>query len=79
LLELVMTRNAELHRCAIPCDEFADDETAPYFREPSFFDFAESLPPCLMNRFNHSLLDELSAMATESTFDDEHTRSQRRE
>jgi hypothetical protein len=62
LLELVMTINAELHRRAIPCDEFAD-ETAPYFGEPSFFDFAESLPPCLMNRFNHSLPDELSAIA----------------
>jgi hypothetical protein len=45
LLEFVITRNAELHCCAIPCDEFADDKTAPYFREPSSFDFTESLPP----------------------------------
>ena len=73
MLELVRTRNAELHRCAILCDEFAK-ETAP----SSFFNFAESLLPCLMNRFNHSLTDELSAMATASTFDDEQTRSQRR-
>ena len=80
MLELLRTRNAELHGCAIPCDEFADKETAPYFGEPSsFFDFAESLPPCLMNRFNNFLTDELSAMATASTFDDEQTRSQRRE
>jgi hypothetical protein len=72
LLELLRTRNAELHRCAIPCDEFADEETAPYFGEPSsFFDFVESLPPCLMNRFNLSLTDELSVMATASTFDDD--------
>jgi hypothetical protein len=47
LIEPVRTRNAELHCCAIPCDEFADEETALYFGEPSFFDFAESLDELL--------------------------------
>jgi hypothetical protein len=52
LLKLVRTRNAELHCYAILCNKFADKETAPYFRVPSsFFNFAKSLPPCLMNRF----------------------------
>ena len=74
MLELVRTRNTELHRCAILCDEFTEETALS-----SFFDFAESLPPCLMNRFNRSLIDELSAMATASTLDDEQTRSQRRE
>ena len=54
LLELVRTRNAELHHCAIPAtSSLTRRRRHRYFGEPSsFFDFAESLPPCLMNRFN---------------------------
>jgi hypothetical protein len=80
LLELASTRKGELYRCAIPYGEFADEETALYFGEPSCaFDFAESLLPRPMNRLTHSLKDESSLMAFASTFDEERTCFQRGE
>jgi hypothetical protein len=69
LVKLVSTRSGELHQCAIPCVEFADEKTPPYSGEPScVFDFAGSLPRDLKNRLQ-LLLDELSAMASANTFD----------
>jgi hypothetical protein len=71
LLELVSTRNRELHRCTLPCVEFVD-EIAPYFGELSCaFDFAESRLPRPMTRFNRSLKDRSSLMAFANTFDEE--------
>ena len=72
LVRLVSPRNGELYQCAIPCVEFADEETVPYSGELSYvFDFAESLLPRLMARLNRSLKDELSLMAFVNTFDEE--------
>ena len=80
MLELIRMTNSELHHCAIPCDEVADEEMVPYFgKQSSFFDFAKSLPLCLVNHFNHSLTDELSAITTMSTFDNGQTCSQQQE
>lgn len=77
-LETVSTKKRELHRCSIPCGEFADEEVVTSSGKLScVFDSTESLPPPLMSRLNRFMRDELSVMVSASTFDKEQTCSQR--
>ena len=68
LLELISEEDENSAR-AIPCDEVAD-WTAPAFGEPSCaFDFAECLPRDPNNGSRILFKNELSAMASASSFD----------
>jgi hypothetical protein len=63
LVKLVSKRNKELHQCALPCVEFAE-EAAPYSGEQSCV--FESLPCNLNNHLQVLFENELSAMASAS-------------
>jgi hypothetical protein len=73
LVELLVRERESFIDMHTPCVEFAD-ETPPCIGEPSCaFDFAESLLPRPVTRFNRSLKDESSLMAFANTFDEERT------